>query len=91
MSLTHAAMCSAEDFIDTPAKKWTESPESDAVLLKRDDRTGTNAVDDDSVQVKVMSPKEVRVLKRSCSSSAAAVLGREQKQLTVASRETCGI
>ncbi len=41
-------------------KKWTESPESDAVLLECDDPTGTNAVDDSAevkgVEVKVMSP-----------------------------------
>ncbi len=46
--------------LSTPAKNWTESPESDAVLLECDDPTGTNAVDDNSVEVKVMSPKEVR-------------------------------
>ncbi len=55
-------MYSAEEFIDTHAKKWTESPESDAVLLECEDPTGTNAVDDDSVEVqgvevKIMSPK----------------------------------
>ena len=57
----------AEEFIDIPAEKWTESPESDddeselaAVLRECDDPTGTDAVDDDSVELKVMSLKEVR-------------------------------
>jgi hypothetical protein len=58
-------MCSAEEFIDTPANNWTESlsPESDAVLLECDDPTG-GPVDDESVEAndeaKVISPKEVR-------------------------------
>ena len=43
-------------------------------LIERDDPTGTDAVDDDSVEVKVMSLK-------GCS-CCAAVLGREHKQLT---------
>ena len=54
--------CSAEEFIDIPAEKWTEFPESDddkcelaAVLLECEDPTGTDAVDDDSVEVKAMS------------------------------------
>ena len=53
-------------FIDIPAEKWTESPESEsdddeseiaAVLRKCDDPAGT---DDDKVEVRVMSLKEVR-------------------------------
>jgi hypothetical protein len=64
-----ADICSAEEFIDMPAEKWTESPESEsdddeseiaAVLRECGDPAGTDAVDDDSVEVKAMSLKEVR-------------------------------
>ncbi len=64
-------ICRAEEFIDIPAERWTESPwpESDddeselAAVLRLhecEDPTGTDAVDDDSVEVKVMSLKEVK-------------------------------
>ena len=83
MSLAQAAQTFAEEFIDIPAEKWTKSPESDddeselaAVLRECDDPTGTDAVDDDSVEPKVFEGGE-----RS-SSRSAAVLGRKQKQLT---------
>ena len=83
-------ICSAEEFIDIPAERWTESPESDddeselaAVLHECEDPTGTGAV-----VLKYVSEGG----KRSCSCSAA-VLGREQKQRTasreIASREIC--
>ncbi len=48
-------ICSAEEFIDIPAERWTESSKSDddeselaAVLHECEDSTGTDAVDDDS-------------------------------------------
>ena len=87
-----ADICSAEEFIDIPAEKWTESPESEsdddeseiaAVLRECDDPAGTDAVDDDSVEVKAMSLKEVReaaagvllFLEENKSSSQAAAMG----------------
>ena len=98
-----ADICSAEEFIDIPAEKWTESPESDddeseiaAVLRECDDPAGTDAVDDDSVEVKVMSLKEVReaaagvllFLEENKSSSQAAARGicAELSRMTVTAR-----
>ena len=97
-------ICSAEEFIDIPAEKWIESPESDddeselaAVLLECEDPTGTDDVDDDSVEVKVMSLKEVReaaagVLlffleeNRSSSQAAAREICAELSRMTVTAR-----
>ena len=95
-------ICSAEEFIDIPAERWTESPESDddeselaAVLHECEDPTGTDA-DDDSVEVKVMSLKEVRdaaaaVLlfleeNRSSSQAAAREICAELSRMTVTAR-----
>ena len=96
-------VCSAEEFIDIPAERWTESPESDddeselaAVLHECEDPTGTDADDDDSVEVKVMSLKEVReaaagVLlfleeNRSSSQAAARDICAELSRMTVTAR-----
>ena len=102
-ALTFQVQCSAKEFIDIPAEKWTESPEYDddeselaAVLLECEDPTGTNAVDDDSVEVKVMSLKEVReaaagvllFLEENKSNSQAAARGicAELSRMTVTAR-----
>ncbi len=86
-------ICSAEEFIDIPAERWTESAESDddeselaAVLHECEVPTGTNAVDDDSVEVTVMSLKEVR------DAAAAVLLFLEENRSSsqaAAAREIC--
>ena len=81
-------------FIDIPAEKWTESPESEsdddeseiaAVMRECDDPAGTDAVDDDSVEVKTMSLKEVR------EAAAGVLLFLEENKSSsqAAAMETC--
>lgn len=96
-------VCSAQEFISIPAERWTEAPESDddenelaTALAECEDPTGNDAVDDDSVEVKVMSLTEVRLAaaqvrlfleENQCSTQFAALdICAELSRMTVTTR-----
>ena len=64
---TDIETCTAEELVNIPAERWTENPdsyddESDLAqaMAQCPDPQGTDAVEDDSVEIKCMTLKEAR-------------------------------
>mmetsp|Transcript_41951 Transcript_41951/g.87685 ORF Transcript_41951/g.87685 Transcript_41951/m.87685 type:complete len:127 (+) Transcript_41951:474-854(+) len=67
MKLSRRETCTAEELVNIPAERWTEDPDSDddesdlaQAMAECPDPQGTDAVEDDSVEIKCMTLKEAQ-------------------------------